>query len=47
VHLPTLIEKVAPGRSCVHKPMREILQELHREQAEQAHIRDAREDAHG
>src|SRR3954452_12641563 len=28
VYIPSLIEKVAPGRPCTHKPMREIIAEL-------------------
>lgn len=27
-HLPTLIERVAPGRSCAHRPMREINEKM-------------------
>lgn len=27
-HIPSLIESVAPGRSCVHRPMREIVEVL-------------------
>lgn len=27
-HNPTLIDKVAPGRSCAHRPMREIIQTI-------------------
>lgn len=26
--LPTLIEQVAPGRPCTHRPMREIIKEM-------------------
>ena len=26
--IPALIDKVAPGRPCAHKPMREIIQEI-------------------
>ena len=29
-HLPTLIEMVAPGRPCAHRPMREIIEEMTR-----------------
>ena len=29
VNISELIEKVAPGRPCAHKPMREIISELH------------------
>ena len=25
-HIPTLIEQVAPGRPCTHRPMREIIE---------------------
>lgn len=27
-HMRTLIDKVAPGRSCAHKPMREIIESI-------------------
>jgi len=27
-HIPTLINKVAPGRHCAHKPMREIVESI-------------------
>ena len=27
-HIPTLINKVAPGRPCAHKPMREIVESI-------------------
>ena len=27
-HIPTLIERIAPGRPCVHRPMRLIIREL-------------------
>jgi len=27
-HIPTLIGDVAPGRPCVHKPMREIVESI-------------------
>jgi len=30
-HIPTLINQVAPGRPCAHKPMREIIEQFHRE----------------
>lgn len=29
--LPKLIEKVAPGRPCTHKPMRDIIDQIQRE----------------
>lgn len=29
-HIPTLIERVAPGRPCSHRPMREIIEQLRR-----------------
>ena len=28
VHIPSLIEKIAPGRPCTHKPMRKIIDSL-------------------
>lgn len=28
-HIPTLIEAIAPGRPCTHKPMREIVEGIH------------------
>jgi hypothetical protein len=31
VHIPSLIEHVAPGRPCSHRPMREIIEQLRRE----------------
>jgi len=30
-HIPSLIEKVAPGRPCSHKPIREIIGQLRNE----------------
>jgi len=27
-HIPSLIEHVAPGRPCSHRPMREIIEQL-------------------
>jgi len=30
-HIPTLIDKVAPGRPCSHRPLREIMEQLRRE----------------
>ncbi|EGQ7944692.1 hypothetical protein NMR30_003435 [Vibrio cholerae] len=27
-HIPTLINQVAPGRTCTHRPMREIIQQI-------------------
>lgn len=32
-HIPSLIEAVAPGRPCAHRPMREIIKEMGRGQA--------------
>ena len=29
-NIPALIEKVAPGRPCSHKPMREIIEQIRR-----------------
>jgi hypothetical protein len=31
VHIPTLINEVAPGRPCAHRPVREIMARLHQE----------------
>ncbi len=30
-HIPTLIDKVAQGRPCVHKPMRKIVEKIKRD----------------
>jgi hypothetical protein len=39
IHIPTLIEKVAPGRPCAHKPMRKIVAQIREEIDSMAAIR--------
>ncbi len=36
-NIAQLIEEVAPGRSCAHKPFREIVEEIKRERAGKTH----------